>query len=458
VSALGVLAIVLAGSAILLPFLLAAVVAYVLFPAVRAVERLRVPRWVAIILVYIVTLGSITAFSWATIPRFLSETKKLSTELPRLLDHARHQWLPALDTKLAQWSGLEPGVAPPNGGATPAPGPSDPSAPTSSAPPAGDVPTGPAPVLVVPRPQGGFEIQVREDLELRQTGDGAWALKPAQDRHARFSTVRALQEAFEQASDYAQSNAGELLKLVRGIVAGLSRGIFYLFITLMLAGYMMHTYERIHAFFRVLWPEHRRAAFDRYLVRLNRGIAGVVRGQLIICLVNGLLTAVGLWLFDLKYWPVLSVIAAAMSLIPIFGSILSSIPAVAIGLTQGLGTALAVLAWIVGIHQLEANLLNPKIIGDAAKIHPVLVVFSLLVGEHFFGIPGALLAVPCLAIVQVTFLHFRESVLGLPASADGEPPEEGTVSAPATTPSPAPSMPAASSPGGAEPDETDARD
>src|SRR5262249_34855516 len=96
------------------------------------------------------------------------------------------------------------------------------------------------------------------------------------------------------------------------------------------------------------------------------------------------------------------------SLIPIFGSIVSTIPAVAIGLTQGFGTAVFVLVWILGIHQLEANLLNPKIMGDAAKIHPVLVVFSLLVGEHYFGAIGALLAVPCMSLAKSLFLHFRE--------------------------------------------------
>jgi hypothetical protein len=78
-----------------------------------------------------------------------------------------------------------------------------------------------------------------------------------------------------------------------------------------------------------------------------------------------------------------------------------------------MGTAVGVLVWIVGIHQLEANFLNPKIIGDSAKIHPVLVVFSLLVGEHFFQIKGALFAVPCMSIAQTIFLHFRESTLGL---------------------------------------------
>ena len=51
--------------------------------------------------------------------------------------------------------------------------------------------------------------------------------------------------------------------------------------------------------------------------------------------------------------------------------------------------------------------------GDSAKIHPVLVVFSLLVGEHFFQIKGALFAVPCMSIAQTIFLHFRESTLGL---------------------------------------------
>ena len=75
------------------------------------------------------------------------------------------------------------------------------------------------------------------------------------------------------------------------------------------------------------------------------------------------------------------------------------------------------------IHQLEANFLNPKIIGDAAKIHPVLVVFSLLVGEHFFQIKGALFAVPCLSIVQTIFLHFRETTMGLSDPMATQPPE-----------------------------------
>ncbi len=124
------------------------------------------------------------------------------------------------------------------------------------------------------------------------------------------------------------------------------------------------------------------------LARIDEGLSGVVRGQLVICGINGLLSALGFAIVGLKYWPVMAIVAAIFSLVPIFGSIASAVPAVAIGLTQGLGMAAFVLAWIVGIHQLEANVLNPKIMGDAAKIHPVLVIFSLLVGEHFFHAVG----------------------------------------------------------------------
>ena len=90
--------------------------------------------------------------------------------------------------------------------------------------------------------------------------------------------------------------------------------------------------------------------------------------------------------------------------------VVALIPAVAIGLTQSPGIAAFVLGWIVVIHQIEANFLNPKIMGDAAKLHPVLVIFSLIVGEHLFHALGALLAVPTMSIAQSLFLHFRAVV------------------------------------------------
>jgi len=65
--------------------------------------------------------------------------------------------------------------------------------------------------------------------------------------------------------------------------------------------------------------------------------------------------------------------------------------------------------------------LNPKIMGDAAKIHPILVIFALLVGEHFFQAIGALLAVPTMSIAQSVFLHVRESLRDVSGSPGSSP-------------------------------------
>jgi predicted PurR-regulated permease PerM len=98
-------------------------------------------------------------------------------------------------------------------------------------------------------------------------------------------------------------------------------------------------------------------------------------------------------------------------LIPIFGSILSSVPIVIVALASGdqgvdIFRGVVMVLWIVGIHLIEANVLNPKIIGTAAKIHPVLVIFALFLGEASYGLVGALLAVPLLSAIQVIFMYF----------------------------------------------------
>lgn len=137
-------------------------------------------------------------------------------------------------------------------------------------------------------------------------------------------------------------------------------------------------------------------------------MSGVVRGQLTICLVNATLTLIGLLIFDVKFAFILATMAGIFSLVPIFGSIVSTIPIVLVALTSSPLTGLCALLWIIGIHILEANFLNPKIMGDSAKIHPVIILLSLLFGEHYYGIIGALLAVPIMSIILTVFL----SVLG----------------------------------------------
>ncbi len=390
VSAAIVVAILVASSAVLLPFVLALVIAYVLTPLVAWVESRKVPRAAAILIVYVVVLGTLAGFVRLAAPRVGQELASLRRELPSISRTVRTEWVPAVQAKLRS-VGFGPAEEPP--AIEPAPA-------VSNEPP--------ATIVARPRADGSFAIELHGPLEVRPTKGGGYTIEAMREQHkAPFDVEHMVADFATKSMSYAQTNALELVKIGRDIIAGVSRAIFVFGITLMLAAYMMLTRERILAFFVSLARPPSRPSFEELLVRIDRGLSGVVRGQIIICLVNGALSAVGFALVGLKYWPVMALVATVFSLIPIFGSIASSVPAVALGLTQSVGTAAFVLVWIIGIHQLEANVLNPKIMGDAAKIHPVLVIFSLLVGEHFFHTPGALLAVPFMSIAQSVFIHVR---------------------------------------------------
>jgi predicted PurR-regulated permease PerM len=384
ISAAAVVTIVLAAHEVMLPFVLATVIAYVLTPLVAWVEARRIPRAAAVLLVYALVLGSIGGFVRGVAPRIVFELSNLRSELPAMAREARDKWVPAITARL-QAVGLAP-VQPTEEGAE--------SPPTSA-------------FVARPQPDGSIAIDVGSGFVITDTKRG-FLVEPVRERKDEtFDPNRAISEAVGKTFAYAQQNSLEVARAVRDLVAGVSRVIFVFFITLMLAAYLMLTRERVLGFFRSLVREDARSSFDALVARIDRGLSGVVRGQLVICGINGVLSAIGFGIVGLKYWPIMALVAAVFSLVPIFGSIASAVPAVGIALTQGLGTAVFVLAWIVGIHQLEANVLNPKIMGDAAKIHPVLVIFSLLVGEHFFHAPGALLAVPTMSIAQSVFSHFR---------------------------------------------------
>jgi predicted PurR-regulated permease PerM len=403
------LTIVIVAHDVMLPFVMALVIAYVLTPLVSWVERRRVPRFAAILLVYAFVLGSIYSFVRLTAPRIAHEVSGLSREAPHMIQDVKSEWIPQIQTKLDAW-GL-------------------------SGPPADEQKPDEDPALMIhPLPDGSYAVELQSGVSIQAQGQDRWVVTPREPKAKHLDVARVIDEAQTKTSSWLGANALELARIGSNFIIGIARGIFVVGITLMLAAYMILTRERITKFFGSLVRPSTRPSFEALVERIDRGLAGVVRGQIIICMINGVLSAIGFMIVGLKYWPVLALVAAVLSLIPIFGSIVSSIPAVAIGLTQGLGTAVFVLVWIIGIHQLEANFLNPKIMGDQAKIHPVLVVFSLIVGEHFWGAPGALLAVPCMSIAQSLFLHFRYVIhkadpeLAPEASITLPPPEPAVVS------------------------------
>jgi predicted PurR-regulated permease PerM len=274
---------------------------------------------------------------------------------------------------------------------------------------------------LTPLPDGRFAMSMTPSgIHVRPLPNGGYHLQTEEKPPEPASMEDKIRSLAAKGLAGMQSRLDDAVRIGQRLVAGIIKGIFTFFLTLMIGAFILIDMEKVHAFLRSLFPPNVRDDYDVIIAGIDRGLSGVIRGQLLICVINGILTYAGLMIFDVKYLLILAVVAGVMSLIPIFGSILSTVPIVLASLVSGesgldVFRAVAMTAWIVGIHFIEANLLNPKIIGTAAKIHPVLVIFSLILCEHSYGLVGALLAVPVLSTIQVVFVFlYRKAWKDLP--------------------------------------------
>ncbi len=403
---------------VLLPFVFAGLIAYILAPPVRWIcERKdgtrRMPRGLAIVMCYIVFLAAVTGFMFLLVPR-------LGSDVRRLIDEASYKRINEEYTpQLARW--LEhhfPSLA---GKRTV---PDEPPVLPDGPP----LPPGTA-FTMTPLPDGRFAMALTPNgLDVHPTPDGGFHLQAIETAPEPTTLEDKLRTLVKKGLIGLQSQLDGVLRFGQSLIAGFIRGIFMFFFTLMIGAFILIDVEKVHGFLRSLFPGNVRDDYDVIMQGIDRGLSGVIRGQLVICLINGCLTYAGLLVFGVKYGIILAMVAGAMSLVPIFGSILSSVPIVLVALVSGdqgidVFRGVAMLLWIIGIHFLEANLLNPKIIGTAAKIHPVLVIFALFFGEASYGLVGALLAVPLLSAIQVVFVflykktwkdHPRRAVEPLP--------------------------------------------
>ncbi len=212
----------------------------------------------------------------------------------------------------------------------------------------------------------------------------------------------------------------EQLAGLLGWITGLAHGIFDFFLILMLTAFFLIFFPTIRDYLRDLVAPSFRDDYGVVLKRIDVRLSGAIRGQVMICIVNAILTFPGLWFIGdhskatnlASYSVLLSLLAGVLSMIPIFGVILSTVPMVLLALAQGsIGGALAVVAWICIIHAIEAYILNPNILGHSASMNPIIVVFALLAGKPAGGMTGALLAVPVASVVVSLFGYIRRLVV-----------------------------------------------
>ncbi|MCB9556086.1 MAG: AI-2E family transporter [Deltaproteobacteria bacterium] len=411
-----ILIVLIVFRAVVMPFILAVLVAYVLSPILNSIARLRIggrqlPRFVWVIALYLALFGLLGLFFTSFVPRVSKDLKRIVGEAPAFFNKVRSDWVPGVATWLQE--NFDPATDGQKAGAS--------SQPTVAQPPASAAqPAPPAKRLRLVRGKdGSLTLDARGvELEVVQKGEGRWLIRPwsepADAVHIPALETRIRRHVAELVQS-SERGARQLVRLGQLAVAGLLKAITTFILVFMISAFLLLDTGRILGMMRGLVDRRFRHDFDNVIVLIDKGLSGAIRGQLLICVVNGVLTWIGLKLFGVNYSFLMALLAGIMSLIPIFGSILSSVPIVLVALASShtgvdLWRGGAMLAWIILIHLIEANLLNPKIIGVAAKIHPVIVIFSVVAGERTYGPIGALLAVPLVSAVQAVFLYVRRKV------------------------------------------------
>jgi predicted PurR-regulated permease PerM len=160
--------------------------------------------------------------------------------------------------------------------------------------------------------------------------------------------------------------------------------------------------------------------------QVQKGLIRYVRGQATVSFLIGASSGLGVYVLSLTgVWPdgdqyalILGLWAMVTEVIPYIGPILGALPAIVLAAIHSPVTALWVGLFYLGIHQLEGHVIVPRVMGQALGAHPLLVIFALVAGAELYGIIGAVLSLPVLAMGReiVLFLHRRLVFEPWPAS------------------------------------------
>ena len=148
------------------------------------------------------------------------------------------------------------------------------------------------------------------------------------------------------------------------------------------------------------------------LHKIDQQLGGYLRGQFIEASVVGLLSILALWILDVKYFTVIGSFAGLANLVPYVGPVAGAIPAILITLMESGGTTMIIKIVIAfAIIQLIDNVVvQPLVLSKSVNLHPLIIVFAVLIGGQFFGLLGMLLAVPTAGIIKVTSIELYNGI------------------------------------------------
>lgn len=237
-------------------------------------------------------------------------------------------------------------------------------------------------------------------------GEALWAKLPEDFNRVQTFLVRhklmthpvTLEEAVQNAPTGAGGNAvGTVLVAISSLIGG----VFGVVTILILTFYLLIEAGTMFEYLIRFVPAGRRGDVAIAARQAVTKVSAWLRAQFVLAGVMGTFAAVGLGLMGVPYFYVIALVAAVGETIPIVGPVIGGLASVTVAITVSPKLAVMVGVYFLVLHQLEANILVPKIMEKSVGVSPVAVLVALLVGGALWGLVGAILAIPTAAILSI---------------------------------------------------------
>jgi predicted PurR-regulated permease PerM len=220
---------------------------------------------------------------------------------------------------------------------------------------------------------------------------------------------------------------GDIVSFSRGLLSSLVTIGFDLVLILVLSIYMLIYGRQIGALVRRVMPPGDGTPEDDYPLLVQHAVSGYVRGQLLFSLIMGTSAALVLAIFGLvglfpngeRYAVFFGAFYGLMEFIPYIGPIIGPLPAIAVALFSDPISAVWLILAFVALQQLEGHVVAPQVFRISLRINPILIIVSLLIGDQLYGIAGALVSLPVIAVIRQTVLYLRRHLVFEPWGVTG---------------------------------------
>ncbi|MCR8655766.1 AI-2E family transporter [Paenibacillus endoradicis] len=304
--------------AVLGPFIVAMIISYILNPIVTMLHERKVPRTMAVLLIYAVFCTILTVIIINFIPMFLEQMQELNKHLPELSMRAQ-----------------------------------------------------------------GLVTDFNNN-----------ALLPESLREGVNKSLVLMERRISETLLTFVNNIGEMVG-----------ALFVVFVVPFLAFYILKDFDVFErAVIRYVPKSHRKNTV-RLLKDIDDALGSYIRGQLLVCVIVGTLAYVGYLLVGMPYALLLASIVAVTNVIPYVGPFIGAAPALLMASTVSVKMMLLIVIVNTICQILEGNIISPQVVGRTLHLHPLLIIFALIVGGQVAGIIGMILAVPIFATGKVIVQH-----------------------------------------------------